>query len=125
MPFCPKCRVEYDYGVEYCTECNAELIPTHPTPIPEEYADADWVELETFPGTLYARMAMELLQREGIPAYTQSDFIGSAYSVDACGIVGCAAVIFVLEPDYERSREVISPMLDEIPNGIDADSFDE
>jgi len=106
-----------------CADCNVELVAEMPPAMPEEYKDAEWVELYTFPGTLYARMAIELLNREGIPAYTQSDFASSALGVrGSADYFGATATVFVKEPDYERGGEVIETMIDEIP-GNDLDDL--
>ncbi len=122
MPFCPKCRCEYENDVQICADCEVDLVAELPPEIPEEYSEAEWVELCTFPGTLYARMAVDLLNKEGISAYSQSFFGGAALAVaDAGDFVGATASVFVLEPDLDRSRELVEPMIDEIPNGMDED----
>jgi len=126
MPYCPKCRCEYDFGIEICSDCDVDLVAEQPPPIPEDYQNEEWVELYAFPGTLYAGMAIELLNREGIPAYSQSFFGGSAMGVSTAGdYVGAVASVFVLEPDYDRGRDIIETMVGELPGEDEEDYADE
>lgn len=125
MPYCPKCRFEYEMGIDICTDCDVDLVAELPPAIPEEYQDAEWIELYSFPGTLYAGMAIELLTREGIPAYSQSFFGGSAMGVSTSGdYVGALASVFVLEPDYDRGRDIIETMIGELP-GHDEEGYED
>ena len=106
-----------------------DLVGGCPQEIDEEHKDADWVELQVFPGTLYAGMAVEILNREGIPAYSQSRFgggIGVGPS-DGANFTGSNAVVFVLEPDYEQALLAIEPMIEELPGmqDLDQDDYDD
>lgn len=122
MPYCPRCRYELEENIETCPDCNVDLV-AELLPIPEEYEDAEWVELYAFPGTLYARMAIELLRRETIPAYSQSYFGGTGMGVGDVGdFVSARAAVYVLEPDLERSRDIIGAMIDEIPGAGEEDA---
>ena len=35
MPFCPKCRGEFQDWVEVCIDCGVPLVDTLPEPVPE------------------------------------------------------------------------------------------
>jgi len=125
MLFCPECRRQYPDDAEVCERCAAELIPGAPHDIPDEYKDAEWVELYTFPGGLYAQMAMEILTREDIPAYTQSASAGGVYGPrGGSELVGTSVAVFVLEPDHKHARTVIEPMIDEIPRNFNGGGDD-
>lgn len=128
MPFCPKCRCEYQELIETCPDCAVDLVNEVLPELDEEYQDAEWVELHTFPGTLYARMAVEMLMREGLSAYSQSTFGGGIGfgPVTGSDYVGASATVFVLEPDYESALDIIQPMIDELPDPDDEyDDFNE
>jgi len=120
--YCPKCRHEYRGEYDVCVDCNVDLVSELPPDIPEEYIDADWVEVHTFPGTLYARMAVELLIHEEIPAYSISQFGGAALGVSGSSdFVGSGATVYVLEPDLDQALRVIEPMIAELPGAYDED----
>ncbi|MDP8237731.1 MAG: DUF2007 domain-containing protein [Candidatus Hatepunaea meridiana] len=120
MQYCPKCRCEYTDDVNVCSDCDVDLISEIPPDIPDEYEDEEWVELYTFPGSLYAQMAVEMLVREGIPAYSQSLFGGAGVGLSGgSGYVGANAVVWVLEPDIEQAQAIVEPMTDEISDDMD------
>ncbi len=125
MLYCPKCRCEYRDDVIICPDCEVDLVSVLPPEIPEEYFDEKWVELHTFSGSLYAQMAVEMLIREGIPAYSQSLFGGAALGVlGGADFAGASAVVWVLEPDHDRAESIIEPMIDEKPGTLE-DDYDE
>lgn len=121
MPFCPKCRYEFRSDVEVCSDCNVDLIDELPAEIPEDYQGEEWVILHDFPGSIYAKMAVEMLAREEIPAYSQSEFPGAA----ALGLgggssyVGAGASVYVMQPDLDRALIVIEAMVDGLSNVMD------
>lgn len=120
MQYCPKCREEFEDGTDVCPDCQVDLISEIPPEIPEEYKDAEWVELYSFPGGLYAQMAVEMLAREDIPAYSQTIFSpGSPYALGPGDAVGACGAVFVLEHDAPRALKVIEPMIDEIPRNLE------
>ncbi len=114
MPYCPKCRAKYDTE-EICPACEADVIEEEPVEISDEYEDAEWVELHYFQGSIYAQMAVEMLQNESIPAYSQSSFMTSAYGVGGSGYVGGDTPVFVLEPDLDTALSIIEPIIEELP----------
>lgn len=109
MPYCPKCSQELYAGEEVCPECYVDSVQEIPAPIPEDADENDWVDIYTFTSSMYARMAVEMLQREGVPAYSQTLFDGIINS-------GSSTTVYVLEIDYEHASEVIEPIIDELPD---------
>src|SRR4030043_117217 len=98
MLYCPKCQSEYTDDETVCADCEVDLIAEIPSDIPEEHIDAEWVELFTFAGALYAQMAVEMLNRENIPAYSKSLFGGASLGVlGGAEFIGANAVVYVLE----------------------------
>ena len=125
MPWCPKCRYEYKDGVSHCPDCQIDLVSEIPPEVPEEYLEAEWVELHSFPGSLYAGMAVEMLRREGISAYSMFNFGGGSLGISGSDFVGADATVFVLEPDFEEALNIIDPMINELPGSFVEDYADE
>ena len=73
MPFCPKCRYEYQPGVSVCPDCNETLVASLP-PETEEPSDEliekyeDWVQLARLTSQPSAEMIMEVFREKKIPA---------------------------------------------------------
>ncbi len=124
MTYCPKCRHEYFEHIEVCPDCDVDLVPDLPPEIPPEYAEAEWVEVYTFPGTLYARMAVEILNREGIPSYSISNFGGATMGMSGGDFVGASATVFALEPDADQAYNLLEPMIEEYPGSFDDPDLD-
>lgn len=121
MTYCPKCRQEFAEGVDTCTECGVDLVENPPPDTNEEIDDLDWVELHTFPGVLYARMAVDMLHKEGVPAYSLSGS-NAAVSDNSVDFASSTAIVYALEGYYDQAYELIEPMIEEIP-GIFSDEF--
>ena len=74
MPFCPKCRYEYNPGVGGCPDCNEQLVaalPEEPSGEEDEVYD-DWVQIGRLTSTQYAEMLIEALHTKDIPAILHS-----------------------------------------------------
>ena len=74
MPFCPKCRYEYNPGVGVCPDCNEQLVsalPEEPARAEDEVYD-DWVQIGRLTSTQYAEMLIEALHAKDIPAILHS-----------------------------------------------------
>lgn len=121
MAFCPKCRSEYRAELDFCSDCSADLVEVLPPEIPEEFDDTDWVEVHVFPGSLYAKMAVELLIQEEISAYTVSQFGGAGLGVSGADYVGSGAVVMVLERNFEEAIKILEPMIEELPGNSEDD----
>lgn len=74
MPFCPKCRYEYEYGIGVCPDCDERLVEKLPeqdskTSDPEEMAEKynDWILLATVNSQYSASMCHEGLLGKDIP----------------------------------------------------------
>lgn len=74
MPFCPKCRFEYEATVTVCPDCEEPLVsvlsPEGEIEFPDEIKD--WVQLARLTSPQYAQMVQETLRSHGIPVVIQS-----------------------------------------------------
>ncbi len=73
MPFCPKCRYEYNPEIATCPDCNERLVTS--LPAEEESAEViyeDWTQVARLTSPQYAEMLLEALQAKDIPIVIQS-----------------------------------------------------
>lgn len=68
MPYCPKCRAEYVYGVRYCLDCEETLVE-EPPPDPDSGTTANVRFVTAFQArhVMEAYLIQGLLEAEGIP----------------------------------------------------------
>ncbi len=77
MPFCPKCRYEYEPNVTECPDCNVALVTSLPQNEETGYPfdgslDDDWVRIGRLTSEHYAHMLIEALKAKDIPAVINS-----------------------------------------------------
>lgn len=75
MPFCPKCRYEYNYGIGQCPDCGARLVdrlPEEPPEVVDERQYRDWIPLAKIASQQIAEMLLEGLRAKNIPAIIHS-----------------------------------------------------
>ncbi len=109
MPFCPKCRYEYEAGVAVCPDCQVELTAELP-PEPEQ-ADEPLVELRSLPGKIYADMVKEALEKQGIPCVVKPEVLSGGLLVS--GDTG-ECRIFVAARHKRRAEKILTDMMDHI-----------
>ena len=110
MPYCPKCRYEYEEGVKECPDCGATLVEKLTDESPE---DLKYTPLRSLPSRLYAEMLQEALKKEGIPSIIKGDDVG--IMLGSYGTTSLVEItIWVPEEDVERAEEIADQMLDHI-----------
>ncbi len=82
MPFCPKCRTEYEAGVTRCSDCDELLVAELP-PVENEFSTTNlenWKCVANLTSTAYAQMVEEGLREAGIPVVviSQSGYFGTS-----------------------------------------------
>ena len=77
MPFCPKCKYEYNQTVSTCPDCGEKLVAVLPPKLDvfdidlaKEYKE--WVLIATLTSQQYAEMCLEGLRSKDIPAILHS-----------------------------------------------------
>ncbi|MEZ5360222.1 MAG: hypothetical protein R3F48_15500 [Candidatus Zixiibacteriota bacterium] len=79
MPFCPKCRYEYEYGIGMCPDCDERLVESLPEESDESNGDDlaeqynDWMLLAAVNSQYAAAMCHEGLLAKNIPAIVHSE----------------------------------------------------
>ena len=112
MPFCPNCRYEYEPGVSECADCGVPLVeslPEEPKP-----SDEELVELNTLPGTMYAEMVKEVLEKEGIGCVIKPSALSGGLLVNAVNAAGSECRIFVPASKRKRAERILTEMMDHI-----------
>ncbi len=87
MPFCPKCKYEYQPEISKCPDCGERLVANLPMePETDEYFSAqyDWTPVARITSPQYGQMILEVLRAKAIPAIL-SDSSGHFSKIGAVG----------------------------------------
>ena len=108
MPFCPKCRDEFQDWVEVCPDCGVALVdelPAPPKPPKKEGFDDRIMRIATAPNEAVAHIWAGILEEEGIPCLLQSPYLQSSmYSVFS----NQPYLIYVLKTNAHRAKKLLS-----------------
>ncbi|MFH0931204.1 MAG: DUF2007 domain-containing protein [Candidatus Zixiibacteriota bacterium] len=114
MPYCPKCKTEYNPGIEKCSDCDLPLVEKLPEEtFKETFKDIKYILLRNLPSRLYAEMLKESLQNSGISSIIKGDDIGimlGSYSTTSPVEVS----LWVPEEDWEKANQIADEMLNHI-----------
>ena len=123
MPFCPKCRYEYNLGVQTCPDCETQLVdslqsederPSSGVFVNGAGSDARFVPLPNLPGKVYAEMVKGALEERGIPCYIHHQGGGGIMRVSGTGLPATSVELYVPEDRYEECVEIQKQMVDHI-----------
>ena len=72
MPYCPKCRYEYEEQIKICPDCGSELVASLPDKESGESAGAgktydEWIKIARLTSRDYSEMLLEGLRSKDIP----------------------------------------------------------
>ena len=122
MPFCPKCKAEYEVGIRKCSDCDIPLVnslsktqpvilsdispDTQPENQDEESRDAEIVSLCIVTNELEAILFCDLLKQAGI----ESSYRASPLSMPTTrflqeGQNNYLQEILVLDNDYDAAKQ--------------------
>ncbi len=83
MPFCPKCRQEFNPGIFKCPDCDEWLVPVLSYEADKKQSNdraeyKDWIPLACLTSSQYAEMIVEGLRAKAIPVikYSQAGHFG-------------------------------------------------
>jgi hypothetical protein len=106
MPFCPKCRGEFQNWVKTCPDCGVELakkLPPPDEPVSDIPPYRKLITIARFFQPEEAHIVAARLESEGIPAVVVDEF-----SVNLNWAFGGVRVR-VLEPDAADAKRILSP----------------
>ncbi len=122
MPFCPRCKYEYNSEVSRCPDCDCvlvdEIVENPETLAEQTLAEAGWEAIGVLTSSVYAEQLVEGLRNAGIPAevisgsgyFGQMGMMGdSSYSP-----AGAGYLIMVAAERYVEADELAEVILGEI-----------
>ncbi|HEY5586109.1 MAG TPA: DUF2007 domain-containing protein [Ruminiclostridium sp.] len=107
MPWCPKCRSEYEQGIKICKDCEIELVEQLDEVTVEESQDYDKeAYLTTAANSIEAGMIEGLLESNGIPMLKK--FRGVDGYLDIyMGSTNFGVDIYVPSKSLENAKDII------------------
>ena len=119
MPFCPKCKAEYEVGFAHCSDCQIPLMDQLPEEKDEPVPEAELVSVIHVANETEAIFYCEMLKQARINA-TYRSFTIPAYD----GITESTPYwgeVLVLDQDAERADEIVVEYL----KSMDAQEIEE
>jgi len=106
MPFCPKCRDEFQDWVKVCPDCKVALVDKLKDIPKTVFQDEPLVYVVTVPNEAIAGMWAGILENEGIPCVLKSDNLRPAqYSL----LYNQYQSIYVLKSAQRRAKIALQP----------------
>ncbi len=118
MPFCPKCRYEYNPGTETCPDCNEKLLENLPENKPEENegkadsesdgervwpsGEAEWVLLCTTGNIFYFQVLEQALKENGIACFFEQQPTRGSLGFGAGGPI----IVYVPRDRLEEAKNI-------------------
>jgi hypothetical protein len=116
MPFCPKCRSEYQPTVGACPECGEPLVENLPEPAEAQPINEPLVAVYSAPDEVMSVMVRDLLEDAGIPVVTQSGLVpwydDVRFTVDRFH-----SRLLVFESRADEARRLIAEYLADVESG--------
>jgi hypothetical protein len=116
MPYCLKCREEFQNWVKLCPDCSLALVDSlpelsepEPVPVPkEEPIKEPLVHVATAPNEAVATMWAGILEEEGIDSFIKGSdwYMGAAIPFASLG-----QEIHVLESQAEKAKLIVEPLI--------------
>jgi hypothetical protein len=111
MPFCPKCRDEFQDWVKVCPDCKVALVDKLKDIPKTVFQDEPLVHIATAPNEAVAGMWAGILENNGISCVLKSDNLRSAYYFL---LTNHYFTIHVLDSKALQAKEILSPLEDDL-----------
>lgn len=106
MPYCPRCRSEYEPSVSVCAECGVPLVESLPEEESRTGSDERLVAVWTGQGEMEAQVVRSILEASGIDCMISGESLRLTHGLTIDGL-GQARVL-VRESDLDRAREAMA-----------------
>ncbi len=119
MPFCPKCRDEFEDWVKICPDCGLELVDTRPEKPPRQkkvISSEPLVTVATFSYPLEAHLSRAKLESEGIEGFVADEHMVIANWLYSIAIGGVK--LWVKKSDAEKAAEILRGIPARIPEKV-------
>jgi len=110
MPYCPKCRDEFEDWVEVCPDCRIALVNELPATPDSKQIDEPLVHIATVQSEPLATMWKGILENEGIHSLIKSRDLRAAGYVPPL-LSYCE--IHVLASQVEKAKQIVAPLLED------------
>ena len=109
MPYCPKCRGEFQDWVKVCPDCNVALLEKLPPARPKRKEhDEPLVYIATAPNEAIANMWSGILEEHDIHCLLKSGNLRAAMYVLPGNL---STKIYVLASQAEEAKKILAPFL--------------
>ena len=111
MPYCPRCRDEFQDWVEVCPDCNVTLVdelPPVPKPAKRKGHDDPLVPIATAANEAMANMWAGMLEENGIHCLIKDKLSGVTLSVWS---MNRPCEIHVIASEARRATRILAPFL--------------
>jgi len=105
MPYCPKCRDEFQDWVEVCPDCKVSLVEELPIQPKHEEMEEPLVHIATASNEPLAMMWAEILENKGINSLVKRGDLGPAMYTPSL-LSHCE--IHVLASQAEKARQILA-----------------
>lgn len=119
MPWCPKCKTEYNPSVTTCPDCGQTLVEKLQTEETDVFSDlGEPVKLTETADEFEADVLLSKLEASGIPAFLSYSGFGSVAKV-YCGRSNFAVSVMVPSSLLDKAKDVIAPNQDYDFSGVE------
>lgn len=125
MPYCPKCRSEFQDWVKVCIDCNVDLVDDLPELPPKlkPKAPERLVKIATFSHAIEAHLHRTKLESEGIHSFVTDEYMVTTQWLYSTALGGVK--LWVRESDVEKAQQILKSIPKQNPESGVTNNGDE
>lgn len=109
MPFCRRCRDEFESWVEVCPDCKIPLVEQLPSLPKHSENNEPLVKIATAPNEPIANMWSGILAEHDIRCLLKGGNLGAAMYIPT---IVLSYQIYVLESEVDTAKEILAPFME-------------